>query len=83
MESYRKSVRKPIFENSFYYSGNKGKALARPNSSTDQGYDHIQFHQSVHDDFCGCEHNLVPCAIIKDLLVGLNENDMRKEYEKL
>lgn len=80
MESFRKSVRKPIFENSFYYSGSKPKTKARPNSSTNQVYEHIQFQQSVHDDFCGCEHNLVPCAIIKDLLVGLNENDMRSEY---
>lgn len=78
MESFRKSVRKPIFDESFNYSITKPKLLARPNSTTDQIYDHIQFQQSVLDDFCGCEHNLVPCAIIKDLLVGLNEADMRQ-----
>lgn len=72
MESFRKSVRKPIFENSTFYTGSKPKNLSRWNSSTDQIYDHIQFQPSVHDDFCGCEHNLVPCSIIKELLVGLN-----------
>jgi hypothetical protein len=72
MDSFRKSIRKPIFDDSFYHSGTKPKLLARPNSTAEQIYEHIQFQQSVHDDFCGCEHNLVPCAIIKELLVGLN-----------
>jgi hypothetical protein len=34
MESFRKSVRKPIFENSFYYSSNKKGKLTRPMTIT-------------------------------------------------
>lgn len=37
----------------------------RPLTTTEPTFHHIQYQQSVHDDFCGCEHNLEPCAIIR------------------
>ena len=79
-ESIRHSQRKPIFDKNMYFSTVANYAVKRPLSFNEDTY---RVNQTAHDDFCGCEHNLDPCPHVLELLKGLNELAMRKEYEEI
>jgi hypothetical protein len=79
-QSIRHSQRKPIFDKHMYFSTVSDYAIKRPLSYNEEA-GHVK--EITRDDFCGCEHNLDPCVHVMQLIEGLNERDMRLEYEQV
>ena len=71
-------MRKSIFEQNKGYTDTK--YTKNMSSFNESAINHIK--PIVHDDFCGCEHNLQTCPKIKDLMAYIILNERKKEYEK-